>query len=271
MSAPALPAIREVVLTRPDGSNAELQAALEAARPAAAGEDGPALTRLPLLAIRALPDGGELPAALAAMRADDLVVFVSPRAVSAAARWRPLSEWPARHVAAVGAATGRALADAGRDDALLPNGSEDSEGLIERLDGLSMAGRRVWIIRGETGRELLGETLAARGARPRFVAVYRRECAPAPAAVPAGRDRLWIVTAPQALECLAALAPRADDGPSGLLDSTLLVINERARERARALGFRGPIALAGGPAPAMLAQAAWDLIIARQSSLRARP
>ena len=57
----------------------------------------------------------------------------------------------------------------------------------------------------------------------------------------------------------------------GLLDSTLLVINERARDRARALHFRGPVALAGGPAPAILARAAWNLITERQSSSRARP
>ena len=271
MSAFPLPPIREIVLTRPEGSNAELQAALEATRPVEVDGPEPVLTPLPLLAIRRLPGGGELPQALAAMRPDDLVVFVSPRAVAAARRLRPLAEWPARHMAAVGAATGKALAEAGRGDALVPDGSEDSEGLLERLDGLSMAGRRVWIIRGETGRELLAETLAARGARPRFVAVYRRECAPAPQIVPAGSDRLWIVTAPQALDCLAALAAATDEGPSGLLDSTLLVINERARDRARSLGFGGRVALAGAPTPATLARAAWDLIIERQSSLRTRP
>lgn len=271
MPAPALPAIREVVLTRPEGSNVELRAALAAARPDDWDRNDPALTTLPLLAIRPLPNGGELPEALAAMRPEDLVVFVSPRAVAAAAEVRPLPDWPAAQVAAVGAATGRALSDAGCREALLPDGSEDSEGLLDRLGGLSMTDRRVWIIRGETGRELLAETLTARGARTQFVAVYRRECAPAPERVPAGHDRLWIVTAPQALDCLAALAPVADDELSGLLDSTLLVINDRARDRARALGFRGPIALAGGPAPATLAEAAWNLIIERQSPSRARP
>mgnify|MGYP006289088403 CR=1 FL=1 len=271
MPASAPTAIREVVLTRPEGSNADLRAAIEAARPADLEGPSPSLTDLPLLAVGPLPGGGELPEALAAMRPEDLVVFVSPRAVAAAAEVRPLPEWPTAQVAAVGAATGRALTEAGCREALLPAGSEDSEGLLERLDGLSMTDRRVWIIRGETGRELLAETLAARGARPQFVAVYRRECAPATGPVPAGRDRLWIVTAPQALDCLAALAPTADDESSGLLDSTLLVINDRARDRARALGFRGPIALSGGPAPATLAEAAWNLITERQSSSRARP
>ncbi|MBN2872763.1 MAG: uroporphyrinogen-III synthase [Halothiobacillaceae bacterium] len=262
---PALPAIDEVVLTRPEGSNASLQAALEAARPAGVDGRRPTWTALPLLAVRPLPDGGELPQALAEMGPEDLVVFVSPRAVAAAAGVRALADWPIRHVAAVGESTGQALTGEGRPDALVPAGSEDSEGLLDRLDDLAMAGRRVWIIRGEDGRELLAEALAARGARPRFVAVYQRTCAGLPPRLPAGPERLWIVTAPQALDCLAGLGAPNQGESRGLLDSSLLVINDRARAKARRLGFRGPIALAGGPAPATLAEAAWTLIMERQS------
>lgn len=261
-----LPPIHEIVLTRPAGSNAGLHEALEAARPDGAPDPGPILTTLPLLLIRPFADGGELPAALAEMRPEDLVVFVSPRAVEAAAAIRPPADWPTRHVAAVGRATATALAAAGREDVVLPEGSEDSEGLLEALDGVSMAGRRVWIVRGETGRELLAESLEARGARPRFVAVYRRACPAPPRDLPAGADRLWIVTAPQALDCLATFAaPSTAGSDPGLLDSSLLVINERARDRARTLGFRGPIELAGGPGPEALARAVWTLVAARRT------
>lgn len=258
-----LPPIREVVLTRPAGSNAGLREALVAARPAGVPE--PTLITQPLLVIQPLADGGDLPAALAAMDGGDLVVFVSPRAVEVADAVRPLVDWPAREFAAVGAATGRALAHAGRPASFLPDASEDSEGLLECLRDVPMSGRRVWIIRGETGRELLADSLAARGAEPRFVAVYRRECpAPGPT-VPAGPACLWIITAPQALDCFARLAGETDGSQSGLLDSNLLVINERARDRARALGIRGPILLAGGPGAETLARAAWQVIAERQS------
>ncbi len=274
-----LPPIREIVLTRPEGSNAVLREALAAARPALPLNVEPEMTVRPVLAVRPLPDGGQLPEALTQMQPEDLVVFVSPRAVDVAEAVRPLREWLPRHVAAVGVATGRALAAAGRTDAVLPDGSEDSEGLLERLDRLDklpMDGRAVWIIRAKTGRGLLAKSLAARGARPHFVAVYQSECPEAGSVTPPGPDRLgpdrlWIVTAPQAIDCLAALSTGTDGGGSGLLDSSLLVINERARDRARALGFRGPIAIAGGPGPETLARATWDLVIERQSSSLVRP
>ncbi len=260
-----LPPIREVVLTRPAGSNAGLREALVAARPA--GMPEPTLITEPLLAIQPLAEGGDLPDALAAMTAGDLVVFVSPRAVEVADAVRRLVDWPAREFAAVGAATGRSLAHAGRPATFLPDSSEDSEGLLECLRSEPMTGRRVWIIRGETGRELLADALATRGAEPRFVAVYRRECpAPRPP-VPAGPACLWIITAPQALDCFARLAGETDESLFGLLDSNLLVINERARDRARALGIRGSILLAGGPGAETLARAAWEMIAERQSPL----
>lgn len=264
-----LPPIREVVLTRPAGSNAGLRQALLEARPAGCPE--PVVTIHPLLAIRPLPGGGDLPEALATMMPADLVVFVSSRAVEAARAIRPLTEWPAREFAAVGAATGRALADAGRPATFLPASSEDSEGLLDGLREAPMNGRRVWIVRGETGRELLADTLAARGAESRFVAVYRRDCPEAPAAAPAGPASLWIITAPQALDCLARLAAGASGSGPGLLDSTLLVINDRARERARSLGFVGPIVQAGGPGVETLARAAWRLIADRADRPTAPP
>ncbi|MGM0691298.1 MAG: uroporphyrinogen-III synthase [Pseudomonadota bacterium] len=258
-----LPPIREVVLTRPAGSNAGLREALVAARPA--GLVQPNVITQPLLAIQPLANGGELPDALSAMTPADLVVFVSPRAVEAARDVRPLSDWPASEFAAVGAATGRALAEAGRPAAFLPGSSEDSEGLLECLRDVPMSGRRVWIIRGETGRELLADSLAARGAELHFVAVYQRECPGARPPFPAGPACLWIVTAPQALDCFARLAGETDGSESGLLDSNLLVINERARDRAWELGVRGPILLAGGPGAETLAHAAWALIAERQA------
>ncbi len=256
--------VERVVLTRPDGANDTLRAAIRELFPPGRSI---ASSEYPLLRIRPR-DPGELLAALRAMRPSDLLVFVSPRAVSMAAAVRPLSEWPEARVAAVGEATGRALAEAGRPADFLPDGSEDSEGLLERLAAVDMRGRTVWIVRGETGRGLLAERLAERGARPVFVPVYRRECAGRsddPVVARSGPGTVWIMTAPQAIECLAALA---DAEKGGLLDSTLVVINERARDRARVLGFRGEIAVAGGPAPGTLARAVREVAGRREAAGR---
>ncbi|MGM0517463.1 MAG: uroporphyrinogen-III synthase [Pseudomonadota bacterium] len=254
-----LPPVAQVVLTRPAGANDALRAALEAARPAGLEVDR---HDLPLLAIRPASDSAPLRDALGAMRPSDLVVFVSPRAVEMAAACRPLAEWPEARLAVVGRATGEALARAGRPAEFLPEGTEDSEGLLRRLANVEVDGDRVWIIRGETGRTLLAERLAERGARPVFVPVYRRECAGRPddpLVTGSGPATAWILTAPQAIDCLAALAPSTGVQASGLLDSSLVVINERARERACALGFRGEIVVAGGPSPELLARAFWEM------------
>ncbi|MFP4639641.1 MAG: uroporphyrinogen-III synthase [Guyparkeria sp.] len=251
--------VDRVVLTRPEDANHSLRAALLEARPPRMPAT---FSDYPLLRIRPR-DPGELLDALAAMRASDLVVFVSPRAVSMADAVRPLEEWPEARVAAVGEASGRALAEAGRPADFLPDGSEDSEGLLERLAEVDMRGRTVWIIRGETGRGLLAERLAERGARPVFVPVYRRECigrSDDTVVARSGPGTVWVVTAPQAIDCLARLAGPADGDRTGLLDSTLVVINERGRDRARELGFRGEIAVAGGPSPAALARAVWAVV-----------
>src|SRR5438874_1776354 len=46
--------------------------------------------------------------------------------------------------------------------------------LLERTEMQHVAGKRVLIVRGEGGRELLGESLAARGALVEYAQCYRR-------------------------------------------------------------------------------------------------
>jgi uroporphyrinogen-III synthase len=50
----------------------------------------------------------------------------------------------------------------------------DSEGLLELAELAAPAGKRVVIFRGGAGRDLLGDTLAARGAHVTRVDCYRR-------------------------------------------------------------------------------------------------
>ena len=252
-----LPPVERVVLTRPAGANEALRDALESARPAGVAAT---LHDLPLLAIRPAAERAPLDDALEAMTPSDLVVFVSPRAVEMAAARRPLADWPPARFAVVGRATGETLARAGRPAEFLPRGSEDSEGLLARLEDVEVSGRTVWIMRGETGRTLLAERLAERGGRPVFVPVYRRECtgrADDPIVAAAGPATVWVLTAPQAIDCLVGLARSGEASQAGLLDSSLVVINERARDRARERGFGGEIVVAGGPSPDALARAVW--------------
>ena len=120
----------------------------------------------------------------------DLAVFVSPNAVTRAfdlalARGR----LPARlTIAAIGDATVSALEQRGVREIIAPAHSFDSEALLALPAFHRLAGKRVAIFRGQGGRELLGETLVARGAKVHYAECYRRA---APALSPAPLHDAW--------------------------------------------------------------------------------
>jgi uroporphyrinogen-III synthase len=66
------------------------------------------------------------------------------------------------------------LEHAGHTRVLVPAAGADSEALLAMPQLADMAGKRILIFRGEGGRELLGDALAARGASVAFAQCYRR-------------------------------------------------------------------------------------------------
>jgi uroporphyrinogen-III synthase len=106
----------------------------------------------------------------------DLAVFVSPNAVNRAMKLiRASRGWPQNlRCAAVGKGSGRALAQLGINDVLVPPERFDSEALLALPELQDVAGKQVVIFRGEGGRELLGEELTRRGAGVTFAECYRR-------------------------------------------------------------------------------------------------
>ena len=106
----------------------------------------------------------------------DLAVFISPNAVSRAIP--PILERralpPRLKVAAIGGASVRALAGYGVSGVIAPRDRYDSEALLELPELVAAPGMRVVIFRGQGGRELLGETLSARGAQVEYAECYRR-------------------------------------------------------------------------------------------------
>lgn len=106
----------------------------------------------------------------------DLHLFVSPAAVrfglaalsgDAVLKLRP---------AAVGNGTAAALRAAGCGDVLVPDAGADSEHLLALPALANMAAKRVLIFRGEGGRELIADSLRARGAEVEYAEIYRRGC-----------------------------------------------------------------------------------------------
>lgn len=161
---------RTIVVTRP-----RAQADALAGQIAAAG--GRPLI-FPLIDIVAADDPAPLSAAAHALEQCALAVFISANAVAYSLptllAGRP---WPAGVVAAaVGAGTAAALHQAGVAGVVLPSERFDSEALLElpALQAERVAGRPVLIFRGDGGRELIADTLRARGASVTYVTSYRR-------------------------------------------------------------------------------------------------
>jgi uroporphyrinogen-III synthase len=232
-----------VVITRPLA-----QAQPLAARVAALGLP---VEILPLLEIAPLPDSAPLQAVLARLAQFDLVAFVSPNAIDAA--FKHIPAWPAGvAVAVVGEGSRLALAAHGVTDATarihMPADSahSDTEHLLAAMDLQALNGARVLIVRGESGRELMGDAFRAAGADVTVVAAYRRQ---APVLTAALAQRLqallagpatWLVTSSEALRGLLGLVRQLPGGVAlvaKLQQQELIVPHARIAETATALGF----------------------------------
>ncbi|MGD2112755.1 MAG: uroporphyrinogen-III synthase [Gammaproteobacteria bacterium] len=131
---------------------------------------------LPAIEIRAPEDSAPLEALADRLEAFDLAVFISVNAVQHGLDYLlARRSWPASvQIAAVGLASNAALERYGLRASLVPVHEYSSEGLLA-LDALAdMRGRRVVILRGNGGRDILFEGLSRRGARVEYVEVYRR-------------------------------------------------------------------------------------------------
>jgi uroporphyrinogen-III synthase len=171
MTAATALAGRGVLITRPR----ELAAGLAALVAASGGE--PIL--FPAIEIVDAPDLAPLYAIIDRLEVYDLAVFISPSAVTRAMQLlsnrRGGAAWPLRvRVAAIGRGSRRELERHGIEEVLAPAAHADSEALLALPSLQALAGRRVVIFRGDGGRELLGDTLATRGAHVDYAECYRR-------------------------------------------------------------------------------------------------
>jgi len=162
----------------------------------------------------------------------DLVAFVSPTAVQCAgARLKGSSV----RVAAVGSGTRRELEAQGFTDVVAPRDGSDSEALLALPELQDVAGKRILIVRGEGGRELLAESLTARGGEVEYLECYRRVV---PRADPAPLLSKWdevdavTVSSSEAVDNLVGLL-----GAGRLAGKPLFANHPRVAERAREAGI----------------------------------
>jgi len=207
------------------------------------GAGGEAL-RLPTLAIRepGPEQATRRDAVIDTLDDYDLAVFISVNAVTRGMeRIRARRAWPERvKIATVGASSARALERYGHSVDLVPAHEFNSEALLALEALQDMRGRRVVIFRGNGGRDVLRDTLTARGAAVEYVEVYQRVC---PDIDPESILHLWqpggvdivTVTSNESLQNLHEMA-----GPRGqplLHELPLVVVSRRQSALAAALGF----------------------------------
>ncbi len=221
-----------VLVTRPAEQAAEFAEQVAAAR-------GRPVT-FPVLEILGPADKHAVRRQLADLAQVDLLIFVSANAVRYAFPQMPDHIPLDLRIAAVGRATARALETVGLDPTLVPESRFDSEGLLALPALQDVAGWRILIVRGDGGRELLRQTLEARGAQVEYVEVYRRRI---PQRNPANLIRNWdslvdvvTVTSGQILDNLFTLL--GEEGAPLLQRTPLVVPGRRGAELAAARGCK---------------------------------
>ena len=149
-----------VLVTRPRTQATELVNAIE--------EQGGRAYCFPVMEIAPFDDNVVHKLA-AGMQKPDVVIFVSRNAVEYGIQFTDGGE-----IAVIGPATAKAVKAAGRVVDIQPASGYDSEHLLAETALQDMEGKRVRIIRGTSGRELLAEELTARGAIVEYLSVYER-------------------------------------------------------------------------------------------------
>ena len=162
---------RGIAVTRPAQQARALSALIAAA--------GGTPIVFPVLEIADVTDARALTDTIDRLDQFDLAVFISPTAVEKALPLiRGRTTLPARiGIAAIGQGSTRALHGFGVGEVIAPRERFDSEALLDLPELQNVGGRRVIIFRGEGGRDLLGQTLTARGASVEYAECYRR-CRP---------------------------------------------------------------------------------------------
>ena len=207
----------------------------------------------PLLETR---PGCDLPHLGDMLREADLVIAVSMHAVHFAHHFllQTGQTWPHIDYFAVGQASADAFAEAGIQ-ALCP-ADPRSEGLLALPALQRVSGRRVLILRGNDGRDLIARTLASRGALVHYCATYERHYPDLDGDAlirhwqAAGLDSL-LITSGELLQRLLALVP----GPQHpwLYDRLLVVPSPRVAEMAEGAGFTRIVIAQGASNQALVA------------------
>jgi len=227
-----------VLITRPANQADTLRRAIEAA--------GAEVLSLPLIEIKALVDKAaiqDLKNKILQLDSYQALIFVSNNAVSYGAELIN-NFWPQFPVGIDVIAVGPTTAEAARKqlgcEVLQPSGGMTSEDIL-RLPALQdVAGKKVAIVRGQGGRELLAETLRERGASVDYLEAYSRSPVEYASAdfcekLQAAAVNVLTVSSGESLDRLTRLLA---DNREGMQQLALVVPSQRVERQAIEAGYR---------------------------------
>lgn len=214
----------------------------------------------PLLEITPLQNDQPLRELVARLHEFQLAIFISPNAVHYGMQAISQAHGiPATlQVASIGLSSAQALREYGVSQVLTPQHRYDSESLLELPELQQVQGKNIVIFRGDSGRELLGDTLKLRGASVVYANCYQR-----------GKTRcniedLWAakpdaitLTSSEALNNLFELSNPAHR--SRLNQISLFVTHERIAAAAQKIGWHPIICGDGGDDGLISALTQWAL------------
>lgn len=213
----------------------------------------------PLLEIAPVQDNKTLLEQVSRLPQFNLAVFISPNAAKygMAAIHSAGNIPPGLRIATVGQGSAKALRELGVAQVIAPSERFDSEGLLALPELQHIDGWHVMVFRGDGGRELLGDTLRARGATVEYAACYHRRKPQwdANALLNAAPDAIT-VTSSEALCYLWQMfgKPQSDN----ICDIPLFVPHKRIADLARQQGWHRVRMTDAGDEGLLAALIAWN-------------
>jgi uroporphyrinogen-III synthase len=215
-----------VLVTRPAAQSQRLLDLL--------AESGGQGLSFPVIEIEPLPTSSWMPVQLAGV---DWLIFVSSNAVHHFLDQVPLEKLSNISIAAVGAATAKALTHRGLKVDCQPELSTGADGLLAQAVMQDVHHQHIVIVRGKGGREHLADTLSERGARLRYIEVYRRACAsptPAQCSLAVNTDMV-LCTSNAGVDNLSEILSTQLEQ---IMAKPLIVVSERVKQHAMKHGFK---------------------------------
>ena len=182
---------------------------------------------------------------LEGLTSGDILIFVSRNAVSFLGHIydNPANRFGELDVLAVGSGTAEALRERGFRNVISPDRGSGSEAVLELglLQKDTVQGKKIVILRGAGGRELLRDTLQQRGVVVDVVELYYRR---KPSVDTAEVTKIWnqfppdviVITSGEGLKNLIGMTPK--EAHEKLFNTPLVVISDRVRDLAISSGFK---------------------------------